>query len=279
MKKTIFTILVFSLLLVGCGRKVENIVVSGDEQAPSTVVENKAGLANPASANCEAQGGKLEIKDKTNGQYGICYFEDNRQCEEWALFRGECPEGGLKITGYENDAQIFCAITGGQVDIQKNICTTARGEQCDIDAYYNGGCEKDNSIADLKVYRDNKNGFEFQYPSTYHLDETNGKRLVSGDASEIIIYAPDLGRGAEGLKIIETSKIKMGNSNNFFNKKVYVWEENSDFGEKPKDFYQSIYIGWNVEDKTGSIEFSSKNKDDKVFKAIDVITRSFKFTN
>jgi predicted metal-dependent phosphoesterase TrpH len=33
------------------------------------------------------------------GEYGICVFEDNRQCEEWALFRGECPAGGRKATG------------------------------------------------------------------------------------------------------------------------------------------------------------------------------------
>jgi hypothetical protein len=140
MKKTVFTIIIFSLLLVGCGRKVENANVSVDNQIATATVENKVGLANPASANCEAQDGKLEIKEKANGQYGICYFEDNRQCEEWALFWGECPKGGLKITGYDNDAQIYCAITGGQVDMQKNICTTSKGEKCDIAQYFNGSC-------------------------------------------------------------------------------------------------------------------------------------------
>lgn len=74
-----------------------------------------AGLANPASTNCINQGGQLEIKTKADGsQYGVCFFEDNRQCEEWALMRGQCPVGGVKITGYDNDDQVYCAITGGQ---------------------------------------------------------------------------------------------------------------------------------------------------------------------
>jgi putative hemolysin len=52
------------------------------------------GMANPASVNCIAQGGKLEIRtDNTGGQYGMCLFPDGSECEEWALFRGECNPG------------------------------------------------------------------------------------------------------------------------------------------------------------------------------------------
>ena len=43
----------------------------------------------------------------------MCYFEDNRQCEEWALLRGDCPVGGVKVTGYATPAARYCAITGG----------------------------------------------------------------------------------------------------------------------------------------------------------------------
>lgn len=79
------------------------------------IITTTVGLANPASTNCVDKGGRLEIKTKADGsQYGICYFEDNRQCEEWALLRGECPVGGVKITGYDNEDQSYCAITGGQ---------------------------------------------------------------------------------------------------------------------------------------------------------------------
>jgi putative hemolysin/predicted metal-dependent phosphoesterase TrpH len=59
----------------------------------------KTGIANPASVNCINKGGTLSIqKSVDGGEYGICIFEDNWQCEEWALFRGECPAGGKKIT-------------------------------------------------------------------------------------------------------------------------------------------------------------------------------------
>jgi uncharacterized protein len=48
------------------------------------------GLANPASVNCVKQGGQLQIVDTSAGQVGICRFPNGKQCEEWALLRGEC---------------------------------------------------------------------------------------------------------------------------------------------------------------------------------------------
>src|SRR5512139_2612950 len=62
-------------------------------------------IANPASKNCMSQGGTLTIETRGDGgQFGVCYFEDNLQCEEWALFRGDCPVGGVKVTGYVTPA-------------------------------------------------------------------------------------------------------------------------------------------------------------------------------
>ncbi len=58
--------------------------------------EKKTTLANPASKYCIEVGGTLKMaKHSDGGVYGICMFKDNRQCEEWALFRGECPVGGV----------------------------------------------------------------------------------------------------------------------------------------------------------------------------------------
>ena len=100
------------------------------------------GLANPAANNCVAKGGILKTVTRTDGnEYSVCYFEDNRQCEEWALFRDECPVGGRRITGYDNDQQIFCAITGGTVDMNKNTCTF-KGKVCDLGKYYDGNCNE-----------------------------------------------------------------------------------------------------------------------------------------
>jgi hypothetical protein len=59
----------------------------------------------------------------------------NRQCEEWALIRGECPVGEVKVAGYDNETQIFCAICGGVVDVYENTCTI-EGALYDAEAYY-----------------------------------------------------------------------------------------------------------------------------------------------
>ena len=54
-----------------------------------------AGLPNPASAYCEEQGGKLEIRTASDGsQYGVCIFPDGSACDEWDFYRGECGPTG-----------------------------------------------------------------------------------------------------------------------------------------------------------------------------------------
>ncbi|MFM7173460.1 MAG: DUF333 domain-containing protein [Caldilinea sp.] len=35
-------------------------------------------------------GGTLEIRQGEGGEVGYCVFADGSECEEWALFRGEC---------------------------------------------------------------------------------------------------------------------------------------------------------------------------------------------
>ena len=79
----------------------------------------------------------------------MCYFEDNRQCEEWALLRGDCPGGGVKVTGYVTPAGRYCAITGGEYAItdksgesdEQGTCTLKNSTQCDAWDYFNGKCE------------------------------------------------------------------------------------------------------------------------------------------
>ncbi len=106
----------------------------------------------PASENCIANGGRLSIDVDPNGrQYGVCYFEDNYQCEEWALLRGRCPLGGIRVTGYATAAQRFCAITGGIYTEassdsgmgEEDKCTLPGGQVCEADAYYRGACGRD----------------------------------------------------------------------------------------------------------------------------------------
>jgi len=99
----------------------------------------QAQLANPASEHCVASGGKLRIEENPRGKYGVCILADDRQCEEWALYLGQCPANGLMVTGFRTAAARFCAITGGLYD-EGGFCTLPNGKACKADAYYLGTC-------------------------------------------------------------------------------------------------------------------------------------------
>jgi heat shock protein HslJ len=65
----------------------------------SYTAETKAGMPNPASVYCEEQDGTVEIRTEEGGEVGYCVFPNGSECEEWALFRGECaPEGSSSLT-------------------------------------------------------------------------------------------------------------------------------------------------------------------------------------
>jgi hypothetical protein len=112
-------------------------------------MQPSAQIANPASENCVKQGGKLILETREGGsQYGVCAFSDGRQCEEWAMFRGECPRGGIDVSGYATPAARFCVISGGQYAVTGNpgakeeqgSCTFKSGKVCDVWEYYKGKC-------------------------------------------------------------------------------------------------------------------------------------------
>ena len=124
---------------------------SNPGSAPSeTGGSTNADLANPASENCVEKGGQLKIETAgSGGQYGVCLFEDNRQCEEWALLRGECPEGGIKVTGYVTPQARYCAIRGGDYVVtreqtsdtpEEGSCTLPGAQTCGALALYEGRC-------------------------------------------------------------------------------------------------------------------------------------------
>jgi putative hemolysin len=129
-----------ALLLVGCA-------ASSSPNAPAASPQR----ANPASQNCVAKGGMLSIeKTGSGGEYGVCRFADNRQCEEWAMLRGECPVGGLRVTGHVTPAARYCAITGGQYAVtgasntadEQGTCAFPNGVRCDARTYYDGTCSR-----------------------------------------------------------------------------------------------------------------------------------------
>jgi putative hemolysin len=139
--QSILSLLLIAILLGACSAPAP--------QSTPAPAQPKAGMPNPASENCVKQGGTLSIQKRGDGgEYGICFFEDARQCEEWAMMRGECPVGGIKVTGYITPAAQYCAITGGEYAITGNsgaeneqgTCTFKNGKKCDAWDYFNGKC-------------------------------------------------------------------------------------------------------------------------------------------
>ena len=144
MNKLIVPVLMVALFVAAC-----SAATPLSQQTFTPVATQAPQLANPASQNCIDQGGTLSFEERgDNGQFGVCTFEDNRQCEEWALMRGDCPVGGVKVTGYVTPAGRYCAITGGDYavtgesssDNEQGTCTFNNGAVCDAWDIYNGLC-------------------------------------------------------------------------------------------------------------------------------------------
>ena len=109
MKRFLIFIMILTIFLTGCGSAAANQPQAPVTQPAATEtaratekVAAKPGenggsqIANPASKNCIDKGGKLDIRtESSGGQFGVCLFPNGRECEEWALMRGQCsPEGG-----------------------------------------------------------------------------------------------------------------------------------------------------------------------------------------
>lgn len=120
------------------GQKIDEQTVSND----ANDLTGQTTLANPASANCEKVGGRLTIEKRGDGgEYGLCYFEDNRACEEWALLKGDCSVGGRKTTGFDTIDQNYCAWVGGEtLAVENSVCTFKDGSKCPTIELYNGTC-------------------------------------------------------------------------------------------------------------------------------------------
>jgi putative hemolysin len=138
------------LVLTGCA----GIYAAGVDQGHRAGTAGSAGktmIANPASVYCIEKGGSLTIRKRgDSGEYGICIFADGRQCEEWALMRGECPVGGVQVTGLVTPEARYCGITGGDYRVvgksetgrEEGRCTFTNGHSCDAGAYYEGKCPR-----------------------------------------------------------------------------------------------------------------------------------------
>jgi putative hemolysin len=145
--------------LLGCGQAPQAIETPDPAaavptpvaaaQEPTPAPDSPLQRVDPAAAHFVEVGGRLAVEKRPDGgEFGVCYFEDNRQCEQWALLRGECPVGGRRITGYATPAGRYCAITGGEyTDVtgndardERGNCLFADGSKCEAEAYWRGTC-------------------------------------------------------------------------------------------------------------------------------------------
>lgn len=127
----------------------------GTEQVGDVTIASAAAplpqRANPASRACVDAGATVQVEKRPGGgEYGVCTFTANRQCEEWALLRGRCPSGGVQITDYVTPAGRYCAITGGTYAItaangtveERGSCTLPGPTVCGADEYFAGACPR-----------------------------------------------------------------------------------------------------------------------------------------
>jgi putative hemolysin len=76
---------------------IASIAACSESAAPPREATESVALANPAAEHCVEQGGRHVIEAAPTGdEFGVCYFEDNRQCEAWALLQSRRnPRDGL----------------------------------------------------------------------------------------------------------------------------------------------------------------------------------------
>ena len=152
----LFVIFVVSALFIAAcsGPKAPEKVVVIQQPAPQQGQPPQGGgqISNPASDNCLKKGGALSIMERGDGgQYGVCTFQANMQCEEWAMFRGDCPVGGVSVTGYVTSSAVYCVISGGIYTATEQIgtpqeqgnCVFKNNKSCDALNYYNGACSSE----------------------------------------------------------------------------------------------------------------------------------------
>jgi putative hemolysin len=148
-------------VLAACGLPAQPAVTSTAPPPASveTATPAAAGLPNPASVHCQAEGGRLEIVTLPEGQVGVCVFTDGSLCEEWAYFRDECRPGqflpftvGLE-PGLENAGDRRCLEGGGQLallrlsaaadggSMEYGLCIWPTGKICEQGAVAREACE------------------------------------------------------------------------------------------------------------------------------------------
>lgn len=81
MKKKVILFLFFGLLLIII---IISLIISLKKDSSSHI--NNTQMVNPSAVYCMESGYKYEIRDKETGQYGVCIFPDDSECNAWDYF-------------------------------------------------------------------------------------------------------------------------------------------------------------------------------------------------
>ena len=103
------------------GKRIEEWTLYRDATKQS-LAKIKHQLANPASQNCIAQGGKVDLAT------GICTLANGEKVEQWSLFRRDNEKASDAITA-PNPASEFCISQQGQLNVATGMCTLPSGMQ------------------------------------------------------------------------------------------------------------------------------------------------------
>ncbi len=153
-------------------------------------------LANPASKNCAEKGGKPTVEKNSRGaEFGVCTFADDLQCEEWAMLRGDCRTGGIRVAGYVTSAARYCAITGGLYAVasasntpdEQGNCKFKGGKMCEAAAYFSGACTKGTAKPMRAAATTTQIQARFLCSAGKFIDAT----FVNGAASSVVLKLSD----------------------------------------------------------------------------------------
>ena len=102
---------------------------------------------NPAAQDCEANGGRVELRTENGQSAGYCVFPDGTQCSETDYAEGTCAYQQEEASGIANPASVYCEEQGGTLEMRTDdqggvagYCVFEDGSECDEWSHFRGEC-------------------------------------------------------------------------------------------------------------------------------------------